>query len=98
MLEIVKMLLETPDSSRDELLNHYINQALMVALSYCNVTELSTEYDGTLADLAIYLYKNRDSVGYKQKTEGERGITFENGAIPEYIKLSLPLPKIKVVG
>ena len=96
MLEIVKMLLEISDDSKDELLNHFINQALMVALSYCNTSALSTEYDGTIADLAVYLYKNKDSVGYSQKTEGERGITFESGAIPEYIKLALPIPKIKV--
>ena len=96
MLEIVKMLLEISDDSKDELLNHFISQALMVAISYCNVSELSTGYDGTIADLAVYLYKNKDSVGYSQKTEGERGITFESGAIPEYIKLALPIPIMKV--
>ncbi|HZK70997.1 MAG TPA: phage head-tail connector protein [Clostridia bacterium] len=100
MLEIVKMLLgiDATDTLKDELLNHFISQALMAGLSYCNVTSLSIEYNGTIADLAVYLYKNKDSVGYSQKTEGERGITFESGggAIPENIKLSLPLPRIKV--
>ena len=65
-------------------------------MSYCNVFELSAEYDGTIAELAVCLYKNKDSVGYKQKIEGERSITFEGGGIPEYIKSALPLPKIKV--
>lgn len=98
MLEIVKMLLgiDVADTSKDGILNHFINQALKLALSYCNVIELSAEYDGTIAELAVYLYKNKDSVGYKQKTEGERSITFEGGGIPEYIKSALPLPKIKV--
>ena len=98
MLEIVKMLLEINmlDSSKDEIINHYIDQALRMALSYCNVTELSTDYDATIADIAVYLYKIRDGIGYKQKTEGERSAIFESGGIPEYIKLSLPLPKIKV--
>ena len=98
MLEIVKMLIgiEIYDDSKDAILNHFINQALKVALSYCNVTELSAEYDGTIADLAVYLYKNKDSVGYRQKTEGERSVTYEGSGIPEYIKSALPLPRIKV--
>lgn len=98
MLEFVKMLLgiDVADTSKDGILNHFINQALKLALSYCNVIELSAEYDGTIAELAVYLYKNKDSVGYKQKIEGERSITFEGGGIPEYIKSALPLSKIKV--
>jgi len=98
MLEIVKMLLsiETYDTSKDDLLNHFINRAIKTALAYCNVTELSPEHDDTIADLAVYFYKNRDSLGYKQQVQGERSVTFEGGGIPEYIKSALPLPKIKV--
>ena len=98
MLEIVKMLLsiETSDTSKDDLLNHFINQALKSALAYCNVTELLPEHDDTIADLAVYFYKNRDSLGYKQQIQGDRSVTFEGGGIPEYIKSALPLPKIKV--
>lgn len=98
MLEIVKMLLgiDEADTSKDMILNHFINQAIRLALSYCNVPELPAEYDGAIADLAVFLYKNKDSVGYKQKVEGERSVTYEGGGIPENIKSSLPLPKIKV--
>lgn len=98
MLEVVKMLLgiDVADVSKDDILNHFITQAIKIALGYCNVTELPTEYDGTIADLAAYLYNNRDSIGYKQKVQGERSITFEDGGIPEYIKSALPVPKIKV--
>ncbi len=98
MLETVKMLLgiDIYDISQDGILNHFINQALKVALAYCNVTELPADYDGTIADLAAYFYSNRDSVGYKQKVQGERSVTYEAGGIPNYIKTALPLPKIKV--
>lgn len=98
MLEIVKMLLgiDASDTSKDGILNHFINQALKTALAYCNVTELPQEHDDTIADLAFYFYKNRDSLGYKQQVQGERSVTFEGGGIPEFIKLALPLPKIKV--
>jgi len=98
ILEIVKMLLgiDASDISKDDILNHFINQALKAALAYCNLTELPADYNGTLADLAVYFYNNRDSVGYKQKVQGERNITYEGGGIPEYIKSALPLPRIKV--
>ena len=98
MLEIVKMLLEieASDISKDGILNHFINQALKTALTYCNVTELVPEHDDTIAELAVYFYKNRDSLGYIQQVQGERSVTFAGGGIPEFIKSALPLPKIKV--
>ncbi|MDD4564247.1 MAG: phage head-tail connector protein [Eubacteriales bacterium] len=100
MLVIVKMLLgiAVDDTSKDDVLNHFIGLALKMALSYCNITDISSEYNGAVAELAVYLYKNKDSTGYKQKTEGERSVTYIDGAIPEYIKSALPLPKIKVGG
>jgi len=98
MLEIAKMLLgiEASDTSKDGILNHFISLALKTALAYCNVTELLPEHDDTIADLAVYFYKNRDSLGYKQQIQGDRSVTFEGGGIPEYIRSALPLPKIKV--
>ena len=98
MLEIVKMLLgiDASDISKDGILNHFINQASKTALAYCNVTEFLPVQDDTIADLAVYFYKNRDSLGYKQQVQGERSVTFEGGGIPEFIKSALPLPKIKV--
>jgi len=98
MLELMKLLLniEPYDISKDDLLNHFINQALKVALAYCNVTELTPDYDDTIADLAVYFYKNRDSLGYKQQVQGERSVTFDGSGIPQYIKSALPLPRIKV--
>ena len=94
MLEIVKMLLgiEASDTAKDGILNHFINQAFKIANSYCNVTELLPEHDDTIADLAVYFYKNRDSLGYKQQIQGERSVTFEGGGIPEYIVISRDSP------
>ena len=98
MLELMKLLLniEPYDISKDDLLNHFIKLASKTAFAYCNVTELSPEHDDTIADLAVYFYKNRDSLGYTQQVQGERSVTFEGGGIPEYIRSALPLPRIKV--
>lgn len=59
------------------------------------MTELSEDYNGTITDFAVYLYKNKDSEGISKKMEGEKSVTFEEG-FPDFIKLALPLPKIKV--
>jgi len=72
MLELMKLLLniEPFDISKDDLLNHFFKQASRIALAYCNVTALSLEHDDTIAELAVYFYKNRDSLGYKQTGTG----------------------------
>jgi len=49
------------------------------------------------ADLAVFLYNNRDLEGITKKTEGEKSLTIIN-AIPESIRLALPPPRIRVVG
>lgn len=97
-IELMKTLLEidTLDTTKDNIFEHYINRALQNVLKYCNVQELPIELDGVIVDYAIYLYKNKDSVGMVKKTQGDRGVTYETG-IPESIKAALPLPKIKVV-
>jgi hypothetical protein len=98
-LLLMKQLLEMDDgdTSKDSILNHFLRKSRQIILSYCNVTELSEKYDGTIVDFAIYLYKNRNDTGVIKKTEGERSVSFEIG-IPENIRLALPLPKIKVGG
>lgn len=99
MLEIIKMLLGIDyfDLSKDDILNHFINKARNIILGYCNVDSLDAKYNDVIADFAAYLYRNKDSVGYKQNTQGERSIQYEIG-IPANIKQALPLPKIKVGG
>ena len=97
ILELVKMLLDidATDTSKDNILNHFINKAINIILGYCCITELAETYNDVVADFAVYLYKNKDSEGISKKTEGERSIQYEGG-IPENIKMALPLPRIKV--
>ncbi|MGW9529631.1 phage head-tail connector protein [Paenibacillus terrae] len=96
-LILLKRLLsmEPTDTSKDDILIHYLNKAKGNILGYCNVSTLPVEYDDVIVDYAVYLYKNRDSVGLITKQEGERSATYETG-IPASIRLTLPLPKIKV--
>ncbi|MET3212157.1 UNVERIFIED_CONTAM: hypothetical protein ABIC26_005173 [Paenibacillus sp. PvR008] len=96
-MDLMKRLLgmEPTDISKDDILIHYLNKARGNILGYCNVANLPVEYDDVMIDYAVYLYKNRDSVGLTHKQEGERSATYETG-IPASILLALPLPKIKV--
>ncbi|MEK4458162.1 phage head-tail connector protein [Paenibacillus sp. FSL R10-2748] len=96
-LNLMKRLLsmEPTDTSKDDILIHYLNKARSNILGYCNVATLSVEYGDVMVDYAVYLFKNRDSVGLTHKQEGERSATYETG-IPTSIRLALPLPKIKV--
>ncbi len=98
-LTLMKELLGVPveDTSKDNILNHYLNRSRQIILAYCNVSEIPLKYNEVIVEFAIYLYKNRNNIGMTNKREGERSANFEVG-IPENIRLALPLPKIKVGG
>ncbi|KZE74372.1 DNA-packaging protein [Paenibacillus elgii] len=96
-LDLMKRLLgmELTDVSKDDILTHYLNKARNNILGYCNIALLPPVYDEVVVDYAVYLYKNKDSVGLTDKKEGERSVKYEPG-IPASIRLSLPLPRIQV--
>jgi hypothetical protein len=96
-LDLLKRLLsmDISDNTLDDILTHYLDKARSNILGYCNIDDLPSVYDSVVVDYAVYLYKNRDSVGFTQKQEGERSAAYEPG-IPSSIRLALPLPKIKV--
>ncbi len=99
MLELMKLLLgiDATDTSKDSILNHYLNKARNIILGYCNVELLDSKYDEIVIDYGVYLYKNKDLEGIESKTEGEKSVNIQIG-IPENIKMALPLPKIRVGG
>ena len=100
MLEVLKILLgmATDDISKDAILQYHLQQARLVAEGYCNIIELAERYDSIVINLAYYLYRNQDVLGYSQKTEGERSVGFTSSDIPDYIKEALPKPKIVIGG
>ncbi len=97
MLEQVKMLLSIIDDSKNDLLSFYIEQAVIMALEYCNVDKIDIKYINTISSLAVYLYSNASELGFKEKSEGEVAIKYEVVGIPTSIKKSLPKPKIGVI-
>lgn len=102
MLELMKELLNITDTSKDNILNHYLDRAENAIQSYLNYTDenmadLKFRHQGEIIDLAIFWYKNKDKTGTIQMSQGSRSMTLERG-IPRHIKDSLPLPRLKVIG
>lgn len=102
MLEVLKDLLNITDISKDTVLNHNLNKARKSIQSYLNYTdaefiEAEDNFSTQIVDLAMYLYKNRNSVGISQQSQGSRSQSMEKG-IPQEIKDSLPLPRVRVCG
>lgn len=90
ILDTVKSILNISDTSKDAILTHYITNAQNMANHYCNQTV--TSYDDALAELAVYLYRNKDAIGYKNISyTNDKSISFEIG-IPQSIKQALPIP------
>ncbi|EHQ90172.1 phage head-tail connector protein [Desulfosporosinus youngiae] len=99
MLELMKELLSIDllDTSKDSILNHYLNKSQIAIKAYSYIEEIPESLDGIVVDLAIFFYQNKDAQGIIQQTQGSRSKTIIDG-IPESIKSCLPLPRIKVVG
>lgn len=99
MLELMKEMLNIIDTSKDNILNHYLIRAENAIKNYLNYTdeEMEGKFQSEIVDLAIFWYKNKDKTGTIQMSQGSRSLTLERG-LPRHIKESLPMPRIKVVG
>lgn len=94
ILDTVKVLLNITDTSKDAILTHYVNNAQNMANHICN--QVVTGFDDAIADLAVYLFQNKDAVGYKSKSiTNDKSISYELG-IPTSIKQALPIPTVNV--
>jgi hypothetical protein len=99
VLDLLKQILGIEGSAKDDILNHYLEQASNAARVYCNVDELPESFNGAVVDLAAYLYEGRSGGHIKTQTQGERTTGyFEPVDIPEHIKVALPLPRVRVVS
>lgn len=96
MLDLMKQLLGFEDDSKKVILEHHLNRAQKTIINYLNVDEMPIGYDDVIVDYAITLYRNPEADGLAQSSQGSRNKTFRNG-LPQSIKDSLPLPKIRVV-
>lgn len=100
MLERMKKLLELEevDIPADEICEQYLDIAIKMACHYCNQESMSEAYNNTIVELAIYLYTHKESLDLKSMQEGERTASSNVvDGIPDYIRLALPLPRVRVM-
>jgi hypothetical protein len=98
-ITLLKVLLQIDpsDTSSDALLNFYITKAVNTIIKYCVISEadyLAANLINQTAELALYFYQNKKSLGLKDMTEGSRSKTYIEEAIPPSIAGTLPLPNI----
>ncbi len=89
--------IDIADTTKDTILEHCLNRAKQSILNYLNIDVLDVSYNSVVVDYAVYLYNNKNNTGLISKRQGERSINIEKG-IPDSIKQSLPLPRIRVIG
>lgn len=90
-------------ASEDIIYKEYIEKAEKSIQSYLNYKsdefkQAKEDFVIQIADLAKYYYRNKDNVGINQMSQGSRSVSYTTKGIPQEIKDSLPLPRIRVVG
>lgn len=98
MLNLLKILLQINDSGKDDACNFYLVKAKNAIKKYCVLTEegysANTDLFNQTVELAMFYYLNMKNLGVKNASEGSKSRTFEEGAIPASIKMTLPLSPI----
>ncbi|PNT94152.1 head-tail connector protein [Clostridium thermosuccinogenes] len=85
MLDEMKLILDIKDTSKDDLLNLYLQKAQTKFKNYCNRDDIPVEADSSITDYAIVLYNKRKSEGLQSESYSGVNQSFETG-IPADIK------------
>lgn len=98
MLELMIELLNisAEDTSKDNILNHFLSKSQIAIKQYCNIEVIPESLNDIIIDLAIFFYRNRDKEGVRQVSQGSRSQTLVDD-IPGSIKTCLPLPKLRLM-
>lgn len=98
MLELFYALLGSEIT--EDIANFYIIKSQNAIKNYLNISMTEDEiatYQNQIIELALFFYKNRNDIGKIQSSQGSRSQTLKDG-IPDSIKCTLPMPKVKVIG
>jgi len=90
-LENVKALLEIDDTSKDSILNVYINRATQYAKNHCNIPNeesVPSGLNGVIEDIAILKYRLKGVEGIKSEGKGSLSESYIED-LPPYTKAEL---------
>lgn len=97
MLDLLKLLLQIDDFSKDDICNFYLVKAKNAIKKYCVLTEeeyLLANLSNQTVELAMFYFLNKKNLGLRNASEGPKSKSFEGDAIPTSIKATLPSPAI----
>ncbi len=78
MLDKLKLLLNIPDDTQDELLQVLISLCKDEAFNYCNLQEYSAKLDGAVIQMVIERYNRIGSEGATQQSSSGASITYDS--------------------
>lgn len=101
LIDDIRTELEINDTSKDNIINRYINQGKLKIKNYLHFATLSDiekieGIEDILFDYVITIFNTRGYEGFKQYSEGGMSVTLDNG-LPENIKALLPKPTPQIV-
>lgn len=78
MLDKLKLLLNIPDDTQDELLQVLISLCKDEAFNYCNLPEYSKKLDGAVIQMVIERYNRIGSEGATQQSSSGVSMTYDS--------------------
>lgn len=78
MLDKLKLLLNIPDDTQDELLQVLISLCKDEAYTYCNLPEYNTKLDGAVIQMVIERYNRIGSEGATQQSSSGVSMTYDS--------------------
>lgn len=113
LLDDIKTVLGFTDTSKDALLNIYINKGIVLIKDYMNYpdppvtvpastpvapADLTVAYPSALIEYVTQCYHKRGNEGIRNASAGPRIINYEDAGLSKSVKSLLPSPYIRMVG
>lgn len=76
LLSSVKLLLGATDSSKDDLIDYYVQSSVRKVLDYCNITALPEGAEYIVAEIAADAYNTGTGSAVESIKEGDTQVTY----------------------
>ncbi|MCT4686078.1 phage head-tail connector protein [Vallitalea sp.] len=78
ILEKTKTRLQINEDTKDDLLNDYIDEVILVVTNYCNIDTIPDNYINLITKMVVEYYKYEHEEGYvKSITDGDTSTSYE---------------------
>lgn len=113
LLDDIKTVLGITDTSKDALLNIYINKGVVLITDYMNYpdppvtdpptpsvapADITVAYPSAMIEYVTECYHKRGNEGIRNSSQGSRIINYEDSGLSKGVKSLLPSPYIRMVG